>query len=149
MSNLLKNDPAIDLHEDNFEDFCLALEGISHFTYMIWNAMHDRSVTLMEMELQAEVDKFVMLADCLVQQQNKFTNTELRTLLFDAIHFDEALNDEEQQRYRDANYYAEKYCWQLERRYLSTGSEQALLNELRRFYRLNQGQKLQRINQTH
>ena len=43
------------------ECFCLALEGVSHFLYLIWNASFDRSVTLLEMELQAEIDKFVML----------------------------------------------------------------------------------------
>jgi len=149
MSNLPGSAAAIDLHENNLEDFCLALEGISHFTYVIWNAIHNRSMTLMEMELQAEVDKFVMLADCLIRQQQKCTGHELRTLLFESIRFDDALTREQQQRYHDANYYAAKYCWHLESRYLARGSEQALLNELRRFYRLNQPQKLQRINRPH
>lgn len=147
VSNLLKNDPAFELHEDNFEDFCLALEGISHFIYMMWNAIHDRSVTLLELELQAEVDKFVMLANCITQQENTLTNSTLRKLLFESVKFDKALDRDERQRYRDANYFAEKYCWRLEANYLSNGSERALLNELRRFYRLDQKQKIQRINQ--
>ena len=41
--------------------FCLAVEGVSHFLYVAWRAGYDRSLTQMELELQAEVDKFIGL----------------------------------------------------------------------------------------
>ncbi len=36
-----------------------ALEGVSHFVYLAWNAGHDKPVSLLELEMQAEVDKYV------------------------------------------------------------------------------------------
>ena len=47
------------LDGENLADFWSALEGVSHFTYYAWNAARDKSVSLFELELQAEVDKFV------------------------------------------------------------------------------------------
>ena len=47
------------LDADNLEDFWTAFEGVSHFTYYAWNAQREKRVTLLEMELQAEVDKYV------------------------------------------------------------------------------------------
>lgn len=145
ISNLNRNNPEIHLDQDNFEDLCLALEGISHFIYMIWNATHDRSVTLLEMELQAEIDKFVVLSAVIEQQNHALTGGELRRILFESVSYDTALSETQRQRYRDANYFAEKYCWQLQTNFLSSGANQDLLNELRRFYRLTQKQKLRRI----
>ena len=49
------NADKLKLTNENVEDYCLALEGISHFLYLVWNASFDRSVTKLEMELQAEV----------------------------------------------------------------------------------------------
>ena len=43
----------------SFNAFMTALEGVSHFNYVIWNAHHHRQLTQLELELQAEVDKFV------------------------------------------------------------------------------------------
>ena len=60
LDNLRMNGSYIDLHQENIQDFCLALEGASHFVYLIWNAMFARCVTRLEMELQAEIDKFIL-----------------------------------------------------------------------------------------
>lgn len=133
----------------DIEDFCLVLEGISHFVYLIWNATYERSVTLMEMELQAEIDKFVMLTDYMGQQSAVLAPGQLRYLLFQSVLYHHDLNEEEQTRYRTANHYAQKYCQQLESRYLSNSRKDLWLNELRRFYRLNRREKMDYINQTH
>lgn len=150
VNNLESNQHCFYLHGDNLEDFCMALEGISHFLYIIWNASHARSVTRLEMELQAEVDKFVMLSKFMQQQSLHPSPGQLRQLLFETVSYHHDLTEHELQRYRDANNYAEKYCWRLESgRYLEEGSERDLLNELRRFYRLNLSGKLRRINYRH
>lgn len=146
---MLEDDPLQHLHKDNLEDFCLALEGVSHFLYLIWNASFDRSVTLLEMELQAEIDKFVMLVLCLERQNKQMAPGQLRQVLFETVSFHEGLNESERQRYRDASFFAEKYCWQLEANFLNNQGRQQLLQELRQFYRLTQADKLRRINQSH
>ena len=141
-----EDDPVVDIHEGNIEDFCLALEGVSHFLYLLWNASHKRSVTLLEMELQADVDKFVMLIFCLEQQNKRVRPGQIRRILFESSVYHDQLDDSERQRYRDANNFAEKYCWKLESDFLSNRSRQQVLFELRQFYRLPQADKLRRID---
>ena len=68
MERLRDNNPAYRLSADNLEDFWTALEGVSHFIYYAWNATAEKSVTLLEMELQAEVDKFIGTTLLLRQQ---------------------------------------------------------------------------------
>jgi hypothetical protein len=58
LDRLQRRDPLDALDEDNLNDFCTALEGVSHFHYLIWSCARGRSVSLLELELQAEVDKY-------------------------------------------------------------------------------------------
>ena len=146
VEKIRRDDPVQHLHEGNLEDFCLALEGVSHFLYLSWNASFDRSVTLLEMELQAEIDKFVMLVLCLEKQNKRVAPGKLRQMLFETASFHKELDESEQRRYRDASYFAEKYCWRLESDYMNNRGRGQLLQELRQFYRLTQMDKLSRIN---
>ena len=148
LANLNMNGSGISLHRGNIEDFCLALEGTSHFVYLIWNATFQRCVTRLEMEIQAEVDKFVILSKFTGRSHTaRTTPAQLRHLLFETAGYQEGLTEQELQRYRDANFYAGKYCRFLESsNFLTAGLEQGLLKELRRFYRLNLEDKLRRIN---
>ena len=59
LANLERNDPNRRLDDANFADFCVALEGVSHFVYVALCAAGHRRVSALELELQAEVDKFV------------------------------------------------------------------------------------------
>ena len=54
--------PLEQLDGANLADYWTALEGVSHFVYLAWNAGHDRPVSLHELELQAEVDKYAASA---------------------------------------------------------------------------------------
>ena len=137
------------MDHSGIQDYCLALEGISHFVYLVWNATYDRSVTMMEMELQAEIDKFVMLTDFLERQSAVLAPGQLRHLLFLSASYHDDLNEQERKRYRMANHYAQKYCQRLESRFLPSGRKDLWLNELRRFYRLNRKGKLDYIDQLH
>jgi hypothetical protein len=123
-------------------DFCLALEGVSHFLYLVWYASNNRSVTLLEMELQAEIDKFLMLRGVLVGEP---AGGALQRL-FQDVSFHADLGAGELARYQDANRFAERYCRALEQRYFRGGSRAELLRELRGFYRLSRTDKLHRIN---
>ena len=60
--NLSTHNPLETLSNDNITDFCTLIEGISHFVYYIHKASLKYSVTQLEMELQAEIDKFVLLS---------------------------------------------------------------------------------------
>ena len=147
VERLAEDDPVEQLHEGNLAAFCTALEGVSHFLYLIWNAVLDRSITQLELEMQAEVDKYVSIATLVAAQQRGRVPTRLHPWLFDNPSFDPVLSDDELIRYRDANHYAGKYCFQLENRYLRPrdGYNGDMLNDLRCFYRLTLRDKIRRI----
>ena len=46
----------------DLDPLCQIIEGVSHFVYLADRARVDREATQLELELQAEVDKFVVLA---------------------------------------------------------------------------------------
>jgi hypothetical protein len=144
MRRLGTNNPATQLSLENLEDFWTALEGVSHFLYYVWNAARAKSVTLMEMELQAEVDKFVGTA-LLLRQQGARLPRNLHSCLFDFPRFDDRLGAQELDRYRSANRYAGKYCKKLAQRLAVAADPGALRRELCRFYRLPQPAKLEHI----
>lgn len=123
-------------------DFCLAAEGVSHFMYLCWNASFEREVTHLELELQAEVDKYLLLHE----YAQPDTKEDLHPWLFERWRPEDGLNEEEQDRYERANRYAGKYCWGLQQRYLRIGKRREMVKELRRFYRKTQGQKLRMID---
>lgn len=142
---LVKNDPEIKLDQHNLEHYLVTLEGVSHFIYLVWNAFYDRGVSLFELELQAEVDKFVAAVLLLNCQQSKSLLKELYQRIFNNVSYDPALSEEEKNRYQSANYYAAKYCQNLISLYLSSPRKVGYVNELRRFYRLTQKSKLNHI----
>jgi len=60
MNNLHKHNPFLGLNEQNIHDFCIMAEEVSHFLYTTWKAGHSIQMTKLELELQAEVDKFII-----------------------------------------------------------------------------------------
>jgi len=145
LQRLDANDPTESLHGENLHDFWTALEGISHFLYLTWNALHERSVTLLEMELQAEVDKYILAALLFGRQMRGLVPKALYRHLFEYARFDERLNEAERHRYRSANYFAGRFCAYIEKEFLRPGARRGLVNTLRRFYRLNQHRKIETI----
>lgn len=153
VKNLERNDPAEHLGAHNFSDFCLLVEGVSHFVYFAVRASADRPVSGLELELQAEVDKF---ACCILLSANRLlpsvraardapTSTEWVRDLFDQVRFADDLDGEERDRYRTANSDARRYAAALSRQFIDTGRIDDMLPELRRFYRMPLAQKRQHI----
>lgn len=136
-------------HNGNLAEFLLVLEGISHFVCLVWNAGRKRGVSLLELEMQAEIDKFVAVSSIMARQCIQFEPGALRKWLFDEPCFDASLDDEQRQRYIQANHFAGKYCCQLERRHWRKGAKhlgREMLGDLRRFYRLSQADKISLIH---
>jgi hypothetical protein len=146
LNALAEDDPLSRLHDGNLNAFWVALEGVSHFLYLVFNASSGRSVRLLEMELQAEVDKFVATLFLLRRQAVSGSHRRLHHYLFERTQFDSALSPEDLTRYRDANRYAGKYCLRLSLSYLNRRRRAGLVDELRRFYRMPQSAKLRHID---
>ncbi len=147
LNSLASSDPYARLNAENLNDFLIALEGVSHFNYIVWNAVHGRQITQLELELQAEVDKFIT-AMMLIDEQGGNADVEgFHGALFDAVIFADSASSISGQRYREANHFAGKYCKRLTRRFPAQHREPSFMNEIRRFYRLPQNQKIRLINQ--
>lgn len=138
-------DPRNHLGHANLADFCKVLEGVSHFNYLAWNAAADKSVTLMELELQAEVDKYIVARAFLQNQMQGNLGQTLYDRLFVSPQFDPALAAEEYVRYRDASAIAGQYCRTLERRFSAESFDGEMMQDLRTFYRLPQPGKVSHI----
>ncbi|MGF1527504.1 MAG: hypothetical protein ACFCBW_12030 [Candidatus Competibacterales bacterium] len=147
LSRLADDDPWTHLHDGNLADYCTALEGVSHFRYLCWNAGHGRPVTALELEMQAEVDKYIAVATLLGRQGAGRVPRALRPRLFDEPQFHAGLSKGLTRRYYDANRYADRYVRHLEDAYLrrATSGEATLVRDLRRFYRLSLRDKIRRI----
>jgi hypothetical protein len=147
LGRLAAANPLEALTSANVADYWTALEGVSHFLYLTWNAGHDRGVSLLELELQAEIDKYVASWWLLREQDPQRHPTELHRLLFDRTRIDEALAGTSCELYREANRYAARFCRRLQRQ-LSAGAvrvRREALSELRRFYRLSRARKVDHI----
>lgn len=145
LGRLARFDPHRRLGGHNLADFWTVLEGISHFNYLAWNAGRDRPVTLLELEVQAEVDKYLGTRALLDEQPGADLGGPLLRRLFEDTALLATLNAEERERYRHAGRLAGRYCARLEARYSRQRLTPDLVRELRRFYRLAQGDKLARI----
>ncbi|MEO7205311.1 MAG: hypothetical protein ABI356_10940 [Steroidobacteraceae bacterium] len=138
-------DPHQALTESNLADYCTALEGVSHFVYSTWGLERDMPVSLLELETQAEVDKYAVTVFLLAaQQKGDSYPTHVHSRLFDRVSFDARLQPDQYERYRTAHVLAAHYCRRLERRFVNRGTPkiEAMVRELRGFYRLRHAAKL-------
>jgi protein required for attachment to host cells len=143
LANLHANDPSRRLGDHNFGDFLLAIEGVSHFIYTVCCARAERPVSQLELELQAEVDKYVT---CLLTTEPEIeVSAALRQRLFGDAEYEPDLDDEEHDRYRAANDNAQRYAAWLEDTFVARRRIPEMLGELRRFYRQGLAQKLSTI----
>lgn len=117
---------------------CMAVEGVSHFVHFCWRSQYRVDVSLLELEIQAEVDKYVLLTDL-------YGGTDMHRRLFERYLYQRGMTRQLRERYRTANRFAAKYCRRLEREYVRPGKTTDMLNELRRFCRKSQREKIQAI----
>jgi hypothetical protein len=144
LERLLERCPLRELSEANLVDFCTALEGVSHFHYVVWSAVRARAVSLLELELQAEVDKYAGALRLLLAQRGGRFPDALFERLFERASFLPTLAPEQRARYEEAHRYAARFCRRLEERFLRRrqARPEALVAELRAFYRLGCHAKL-------
>jgi hypothetical protein len=106
--------------------------------YLAQSAAQERSVSMLELEAQAEVDKFAV---CTLLKWGAKAGNELVTRLFDKVRLRETLSAAERWRYVESSRLAKSYCGRLGR-LVRGGSLEGLLRELRHAYRLGAEAKL-------
>ena len=145
LEHLSRSDPRRRLDDENLDDFLLATEGVSHFVYLAQRAQAQRPVSAVELELQAEIDKWLVVL-LVSWDQTGAPPADLRRRLFGDVRLLSDLSSEERDRYALANDAANEYTRALEHRFVRRGAVEDMLGELRRFYQLDLGGKLDRIS---
>lgn len=144
LSRLENCSPLQKLEAHQLADLWTVLEGLSHFNYLAWSAARDKCVTLLELEMQAEVDKFVSTWLLAQDQNDSGLASRLHGWLFDRVSFNPGLDADQRARYEAANRYAASFCHGLRRR--MQNDTRKGFSELRRFYRLTQPEKISHIH---
>jgi len=148
LDRLQSRDPNDKLDHHNVADCWTALEGISHFLCVAHHAEHNRPVSLLTLELQAEIDKYIASFLLLRRRDPRRFPAELHSLLFRRTRIDPRLAAGRESLYRRASRYAARFCAKLEPRLrgLCRSGDGRWLADLRRFYRLSDIAKLRHID---
>ena len=125
----------------DLDAICQIIEGVSHFVYVAERAARQRETTQLELELQAEVDKWVVLAAS-VPDFDERASRRLREQLFEHASFVHDEESERGERYRVASLCARRFVARLERDFVARARFGDMQRELRRFFHLGQGEKL-------
>jgi hypothetical protein len=118
----------------------LVCEAEGEMALAIRCARAERPVSQLELELQAEVDKYVTCL--LATEPGAEVSAALRRRLFGDVAYEPDLDHEERDRYRAANDNAQRYAAYLEQAFVVPRRIPEMLAELRRFYRLGLAGKL-------
>jgi len=144
LGRLESGNPLHKLRTELLNDFWKVLEGISHFNCVVWKATQDRTVSLLELELQGGIDKFVGTMLLALEQADKRLQNSLHGWMFDDVRFHDELDDEQLDRYQSANNYAARFCHGLQQQLID--DDQPVLAQLRHFYRLQLNDKISHIH---
>lgn len=132
----------------DLDRMCQIVEGVSHFVLVAERARCDLPTTQLELELQAEIDKLVVLADldpdadAIDPHAHLSRVRELQERLFGAVRFLHPKGSEVGHRYRMAHRLAAGYARSLESRFIRRRRLAELRTELRQFYRAGQAAKI-------
>jgi hypothetical protein len=119
---------------------CQIAEGVSHFMYLAERARRGLPTTWLELELQAEIDKYALLARLGGGGFDRARAALLRERLFVHVAFTDPPGSEHGERYRVANHVGARFAEKLEQ-LASRGGQ--VLRALRDFYGAGQREKLE------
>jgi len=125
----------------SFDELCQVIEGVSHFLYLVERARRELPATQLELELQAEVDKYVLLSHD-GQGFHPARAAEVRARLFERVRYLHAADTEQGERYRVANHLAARFARRLEGILTRHGRFEPMHAALRRFYGAGQAEKI-------
>ena len=118
----------------DLDGFCQLIEGVSHFVLLADRAREGRNVSALELEVQAEVDKFaVLFASAPVP--SRAHGEALAHQLFESVAFAHAEGTELGVRYRDANALARRWVERVGLRFAEPLDVLGLRGSLRAFFR--------------
>lgn len=148
LARIGRQSPFVSFRAANLADYCTALEGVSHFHYVAWCCAQGRPVSLLELEMQAEVDKYAGALLLLTTQSGGQFPCTLHQELFERVDFARGLDSERLERYQLANRHAARFCRFLDERFLRKrrARTEAWLEAVRRFYRSDHCGKIRQVS---
>jgi hypothetical protein len=117
------------------------IEGVSHFVYVTSRASRDRTTTALEMEIHAEVDKWVVLAGS-IESLDVDKSADLRSRLYERVAYLHVESTELGERYRIANRAALRFTRRLEREHISRRRFDEVRRDLHEMFHAGQEAKL-------
>ena len=124
--------------------YCRLAEGVSHFLYLARAAALGRRLSMLELEVQAEVDKFASLVLHHWPSLRGAAGPELHARLFRDVSYRPGLAPEEEARYVEADRLAALFTARL-LAHVITRRLDRLLEALRYAYRLGAEAKLRHL----
>lgn len=138
------NELSIDDPLSNPDSFGCAAEGLSHFIYLMDRLNKGMHATKLELELQAEVDKF-LLFHLAAANGGKSVPESVFNMQFEDFSFDSNLTPDEKERYIEASAFAAKFCHFLRQNYFNPLRISELMVVVREFFKMNLSQKIARL----
>lgn len=132
--------------QHTLDSLCTVVEGVSHAVCLLWHAHHDRQLRALDLELQAEIDKYMLLMACNPDDESRY---RLHRQLFANARFIDAADSALYQRYKAASDCAASYCEWLMQAFPGPADQPGLSQELARFYRLSGSAKFEHIRRLH
>ena len=135
---------ALEQRSPPFDLLCQVVEGVSHFLYLAERARRELPVTQLELELQAEVDKYVLLVHgpLAARAFDPARAARIRARLFEAVAYLHPRGTERGDRYRLANDLAARFAGRLEESFARRGHFERMRRALRSFYAAGQSDKI-------
>jgi len=126
----------VGLENASLSDFCSAAEEISHFVYLVWNIQNGQRVSLLDLELQGEIDKYLLARAYFSEDEHVFER------IFEKFEYHPELEEEARQRYVEANRLGGKLCRTLSESLSEGELDRETVAWLREFYRLASSARL-------
>ncbi|ODS31898.1 MAG: hypothetical protein SCARUB_02978 [Candidatus Scalindua rubra] len=144
---LENNDPRLGLHDDNIDVCASFIEELDHFLFIAQNYKLNRPFSLLELELQANVTKYLVLKYFIALQNksiklSKFDKEYIRYHLFYKRKYD-IEDTSERKRYEDAGTFGMLYT-----KYIDLLPQEDRLRDLRQFSRMTCPSKIRHIQST-
>ena len=141
------NDPRLGLHDDNIDLCASFVEELDHFLFIVQNYKQNRPFSLLELEIQANVTKYLVLKYFIALQNksiklSKFDKEYIRYHLFYKRKYD-IEDTSERKRYEDAGKFGMMYT-----EHIDLLPQEDRLRDLRQFSRMTCPSKIRHIQST-
>lgn len=126
--------------------FAVASEEVSHFHYLLRQIASGRAVSRFEMELQGEVDAFLLTFFATMEKGKAGDAFDAAFLqAFEAFRLVDGLEEAEKERYLEANQGARRFLYKLRDELCHPETREEALRRIRQFYRLGLPEKMSLI----